>query len=164
MRVRSENSLLDLSPFPRKKSIVKFLSSHCRDIRRKAIFAMVNFLFPSENMTQDGEKKAYFLLQCPKDNRDQVQHKCQSIPCPLCKIWGSQTGYLPLLGYRKLANRCRRSAKASKITTLHCRHHKNVHIGTCTLITFFPSLYLLNSLFSCLRRMNQDTVKHSYTT
>jgi len=114
-------------------------------------------------MTQNGGKKVYFLLQYPKDNRDQVQRNRESIPYPSLETCGSLTAFLPLLGYGKLANRCRHFAKGLEITTLHCRWHKNVHICTCTSIMFFPSLYLLNSLFSCPRRMNWDTVKHSYT-
>lgn len=124
---------------------------------------MVDFFSP-ENMTQDGGKKAYFLPQYHKDNRDQVQHNCETIPYPLLKIWDSLTGFLPLLGYSKLANRCRQFAKGSKVTTIHCRQDRNVHIGTCTSIISLPFLYLLNSLFSCPSNMNQDSAKHRYTT
>lgn len=92
VRVRSENSLLEIfnlslcristeNIVSKKHNIAKFLSSHCRDTRRKDLFAMVDSPPPPTLPQHDTRwwKKGCFLLQFPKYNRDNVQHNCESI-------------------------------------------------------------------------------------
>lgn len=115
---------------------------------------------PCSNMTQDGEKKLAFY--CSSLSVTEIKFsiivnpslthytKFGTLWLDIYHFWGSKS---------KPAKRCRQFARGSKIATLHCRQHRNVHKGTCTSIFLFPSLYLLNSLFCCPRRTKSEHSK-----